>query len=56
MVPFPMYFYSHTQFTEQLNAAMTHLDLWLVRKGLLSSNLETINGHSENARGIIRSL
>jgi len=51
-----MYFHSHTQLAEQLNAAMTHLDLWLVREGLLSSNLETVNGRSGNVRGIIRSL
>jgi hypothetical protein len=48
-----MYFYSHMQFTEQLNAAMTHLDLWLVREGLLSSNIEKVNGRSGNVRGII---
>jgi len=41
------------QFTEQHNAAMTHLDLQLIREGLLSSNLETVNGRSGNVRGII---
>jgi hypothetical protein len=47
-----MSFCNHTQLVAQVNAAIP-LDLQLIRKGVLSSNLGQINDYSKDVRGFI---